>query len=74
MNEDFKNMKTRTPREELNALAGAAGRQGITFWVRIRRKDFVVLCWPQDPLSMNWHSRHRPMPGISLILQLTLQE
>lgn len=30
MNEDFKNMKTRTPREELNALAGAAGRLGIT--------------------------------------------
>ena len=30
MNEDFKKMKTRTPREELNALAGAAGRLGIT--------------------------------------------
>ena len=30
MNEDFKRMDTRTPREELNQLAGAAGRLGIT--------------------------------------------
>lgn len=30
MNEDFKRMDTRTSREELNALAGAAGRLGIT--------------------------------------------
>lgn len=30
MNETFKKMTTRTPREELNALAGAAGRLGIT--------------------------------------------
>ena len=29
MNETFKQMTTRTPREELNALAGAAGRLGI---------------------------------------------
>lgn len=29
MNETFKKMTTRTPREELNALAGAAGRLGI---------------------------------------------
>ena len=29
MNETFKGMTTRTPREELNALAGAAGRLGI---------------------------------------------
>ena len=29
MNEAFKKMTTRTPREELNALAGAAGRLGI---------------------------------------------
>lgn len=29
MNETFKNMTTRTPREELNALAGTAGRLGI---------------------------------------------
>lgn len=30
MNEDFKRMDTRTSREELNRLAGAAGRLGIT--------------------------------------------
>ena len=30
MNEDFKKMDTRTAREELNQLAGAAGRLGIT--------------------------------------------
>ena len=30
MNEDFKRMDTRTSRKELNALAGAAGRLGIT--------------------------------------------
>lgn len=30
MNEDFKKMDTRTSREQLNALAGAAGRLGIT--------------------------------------------
>ena len=30
MNEDFKKMDTRTSREELNQLAGAAGRLGIT--------------------------------------------
>lgn len=30
MNEDFKRMDTRTAREQLNALAGAAGRLGIT--------------------------------------------
>ena len=30
MNEDFKKMDTRTPREQLNELAGAAGRLGIT--------------------------------------------
>ena len=30
MNETFSRMTTRTPREELNALAGAAGRLGIT--------------------------------------------
>lgn len=30
MNEDFKQMDTRTSREQLNALAGAAGRLGIT--------------------------------------------
>ena len=30
MNEDFKKMNTRTAREELNQLAGAAGRLGIT--------------------------------------------
>lgn len=30
MNEDFKNMDTRTAREQLNELAGAAGRLGIT--------------------------------------------
>ncbi len=30
MNEDFKKMDTRTSREELNKLAGAAGRLGIT--------------------------------------------
>ena len=30
MNEAFQKMTTRTPREELNALAGAAGRLGIT--------------------------------------------
>lgn len=29
MNEDFKKMDTRTPREKLNELAGAAGRLGI---------------------------------------------
>lgn len=30
MNEDFKQMDTRTSREQLNALAGSAGRLGIT--------------------------------------------
>lgn len=30
MNEEFKKMDTRTPREKLNALAGDAGRLGIT--------------------------------------------
>ena len=30
LNEAFKNMDTRTPREQLNALAGDAGRLGIT--------------------------------------------
>ena len=30
MNEDFKKMDTRTPREKLNDLAGAAGRLGIS--------------------------------------------
>ena len=30
MNEDFKRMDTRTPREKLNDLAGAAGRLGIS--------------------------------------------
>lgn len=30
MNEDFKRMNTRTAREELNQLAGSAGRLGIT--------------------------------------------
>ena len=30
MNEDFMEMDTRTPREQLNELAGAAGRLGIT--------------------------------------------
>lgn len=30
MNEDFKNMDTRTSREQLNELAGAAGRLGIS--------------------------------------------
>ncbi len=30
MNEDFKRMETRTAREQLNELAGAAGRLGIT--------------------------------------------
>lgn len=30
LNEEFKNMDTRTSREELNELAGAAGRLGIT--------------------------------------------
>lgn len=30
MNEDFKRMDTRTARDQLNALAGAAGRLGIT--------------------------------------------
>lgn len=30
MNEDFKRLDTRTSREQLNALAGAAGRLGIT--------------------------------------------
>ncbi len=30
MNEDFKRMDTRTSRDQLNALAGAAGRLGIT--------------------------------------------
>ena len=30
LNEEFKNMDTRTPREELNRLAGEAGKLGIT--------------------------------------------
>lgn len=30
MNEDFKRLDTRTPREQLNELAGSAGRLGIT--------------------------------------------
>ena len=39
MNEDFKKMDTRTPREKLNDLAGAAGRLGITNKAMI--KEFV---------------------------------
>lgn len=39
MNEDFKQMDTRTPREKLNDLAGAAGRLGITNKAMI--KEFV---------------------------------
>lgn len=39
MNDDFKRMDTRTPREELNALAGAAGRLGITATSQI--EEFV---------------------------------
>lgn len=39
MNEDFKRMDTRTSREQLNALAGAAGRLGITNQKMI--EDFV---------------------------------
>lgn len=30
MNEDFKRLDTRTTRDQLNALAGSAGRLGIT--------------------------------------------
>lgn len=39
MNEDFKGMDTRTAREELNKLAGAAGRLGITETAMV--KEFV---------------------------------
>jgi TP901 family phage tail tape measure protein len=39
MNEDFKKMDTRTSREQLNELAGAAGRLGITSTKDI--EDFV---------------------------------
>ena len=39
MNEDFKKMNTRSSREELNALAGAAGRLGISSKEAI--EDFV---------------------------------
>lgn len=39
MNEDFKKMDTRTPREQLNQLAGSAGRLGIQGTEAI--KDFV---------------------------------
>lgn len=39
MNDDFKRMDTRTSREELNALAGAAGRLGITATSQI--EEFV---------------------------------
>ena len=39
MNEDFKRMDTRTSREELNELAGAAGRLGITATSQI--EEFV---------------------------------
>lgn len=39
LNEEFKNMDTRTSREELNELAGAAGRLGITSKDKI--KEFV---------------------------------
>ena len=39
MNEEFKNIDTRTSREELNQLAGAAGRLGITAHNEIM--DFV---------------------------------
>lgn len=47
MNETFKQMTTRTPREELNALAGAAGRLGIT-----ARKDIEGFVSAADKINV----------------------
>lgn len=47
MNETFKQMTTRTPREELNALAGAAGRLGIT-----ARKDIEGFVDAADKINV----------------------
>ena len=47
MNESFKRMETRTAREELNALAGAAGRLGIT-----ARKDIEGFVSAADKINV----------------------
>lgn len=47
MNESFKTMTTRTAREELNALAGAAGRLGIT-----AEKDIVGFVDAADKINV----------------------
>lgn len=47
MNETFKQMETRTAREELNALAGAAGRLGIT-----ARKDIEGFVSAADKINV----------------------
>ena len=47
MNETFSRMTTRTPREELNALAGAAGRLGIT-----ARKDIEGFVDAADKINV----------------------
>ena len=47
MNETFKRMETRTAREELNALAGAAGRLGIT-----ARKDIEGFVDAADKINV----------------------
>lgn len=47
MNETFKRMETRTAREELNALAGAAGRLGIT-----ARKDIEGFVSAADKINV----------------------
>jgi len=47
MNETFKQMTTRTAREELNALAGAAGRLGIT-----ARKDIEGFVSAADKINV----------------------
>ena len=47
MNETFSRMTTRTPREELNALAGAAGRLGIT-----AEKDIIGFVDAADKINV----------------------
>ena len=47
MNEAFKKMETRTAREELNALAGAAGRLGIT-----AEKDIIGFVDAADKINV----------------------
>ena len=47
MNEEFKQMDTRTPREQLNQLAGSAGRLGIT-----GKQDIMDFVYAADQINL----------------------